>query len=187
LNPCFTARQHHYNKVVEWQNAWTVEYAYILSTLKLLSFENCKSIVELGCADGALASCCLDELSWIEAWHGYDISPYWIENTVSHERYFPHLLETDIWMLPLDSFDIFVSSHTLEHLYAEEIEHLTEWLSRKTRYVIVSAPLLKDRGIVKGNHVLDKGSTWLKETLKENGFSLIWNCGQWFGWFLNST
>jgi predicted SAM-dependent methyltransferase len=90
-------------------------------------------------------------------------------------------------MLPLDSFDVFVSSHTLEHLYAEEIEQLTEWLSRKTRYVIVSVPLLKDRGIVKGNHVLDKGSVWLKRTLKENGFSLIWDCGQWFGWFLNST
>lgn len=180
----FKARQQYYLNHPLYrhrQDSWMKCYDYMISALKLMP--NANSIVELGCNDGSLAIECLGNLPRYVQWIGCDIHKAFIEKSKQHPRYKPILLEKQLWEHDLPRFDVFVSSHTLEHLYSDEVEKLVKWLSKRTRYVAICVPLRPDQGRIHADHILDKGSDWMVKLFNDNGFKLIWEIKGWFGWF----
>lgn len=178
----FKNRQKYYSRRGNLPYRWQKEYPMILGALQLMQHSPCniKTVVELGCADGALAVQCLNDLPNHMSWTGYDIAKQWIAKSLEHPRYKPILLRNWLWKLKLSRFDVFVSSHTIEHLFPDELQRLAEWLSDQARYVVLAVP---SPHIVQGQHVLGKSSEWIKEQFKDNGFRLVWEVGGWFGWF----
>ena len=162
------------------QDSWMKCYDYIISTLKLAQPN---TVVELGCNDGSLAVECLGNLPRYVQWIGYDIHKAFIDKSKQHQRYRPVLLEKQLWEYDLPTFDTFVSSHTIEHLYSDEVESLARWLSKRARFLVLCVPLRPDHGRLHADHILDKGSDWLVKLLEDCGFSLVWQIKGWFGWF----
>ena len=181
----FKQRQDFFSRQITPQTSWLKCYNHILAVLTLLSHSRCTRIVELGCGDGSLAVACLTNLHTQQPleWVGYDISPYFIQNAKRHEQFIPCLLEDQIWNLNIPRFDVFVSSHTLEHLYSDEVEKLVAWLSSHAKYAVVCVPLRPDKTAVGANHILDKGFIWLRELFVRAGFRIIWDTGRYFGWY----
>jgi hypothetical protein len=158
-------------------------YDYMISALKLLTGSHLNRVVELGCNDGSLALECLGNLPRYIQWDGYDINENYIKQSKQHPRYTPHLLDKQLWEMNLPQFDVFVSSHTIEHLYSDEVEALARWLPSHARFLALCVPLRPDHGRLHADHILDKGSDWLVSLLEQWGFSLVWQVKGWFGWF----
>ena len=166
------------------QYSWMKCYPNIHAALQLISHPRLPTVLELGCHQGDLAVQCLRNLpEWYE-WHGYDIA----ESPVMkrHPRYKFHHIKTQIWNCETVAFDIFVSSHTIEHLFSSEVEKLIQWLNGKCKHAVLCIPLRRTMGDLKGWHVLDRGYEWVTQKLLENKFKQVWSCGGWFGWFTNS-
>lgn len=144
-------------------------------------------VLELGCNDGSLAVECLARLYNRCWWHGYDINPYWIKHSKEHPRYTATLLTDQIWNLDfIVEFGVFLSVHTLEHLYADEVTRLIKWLKRQhCKNIIVCTPLgvgaINDQ-----NHVLNQDETWLRQQFINEDFKVVWECGCYFGWYINT-
>ena len=89
-------------------------------------------------------------------------------------------------MPEVEPFDVFFSSHTLEHLYSEDVEALINWLSTRAKYLLLIAPMGRKSTPLSPKrplHIMDKGSLWMAEKLKEVGFKSVWETHRWFGWF----
>jgi len=177
----FSERQRQYQQRSTPQTCWRKCYPHIQSALTLLSHSRCRVIAELGCHNGNLAAACLLNLPEYWIWHGYDIVEP--QHMREHPRFVFHHLTSQIWDADIVEFDVFVSSHTIEHLYADEVEQLIHWLSGRCRHVVLCVPLRRGVGDLKGWHVLKPGYEWLTRLMVESGFHPIWTCGGWFGWF----
>ena len=182
----FKKRQEFYTASHGKQNCWRNCYTHIISALQLLSHYHCKTIVELGCNTGDLAVKCLENLAWEPTWTGYDISKYFIEKSVTHNRYHPVLLDAQLWNTDLPKFDIFVSSHTLEHLYPDEIKKLAVWLEKHTRFLVFCLPAAWSYSRVHHHHVNPKGIEWLRDLLLATGFRLVFHTAHYFGWYAHN-
>jgi 2-polyprenyl-3-methyl-5-hydroxy-6-metoxy-1,4-benzoquinol methylase len=185
----FKERQEYYLKKLggRGDHSWRRHYDVINSVFTLLKYNKIKTVVELGCFDGALAVKLLNELPYFLDWTGYDFLQSLIDKSHIHSKYKPILLDRPLWDMPeVEPFDVFVCSHTLEHLYSEDVEALVNWLSPRAKYLLLIAPLGRKSTPISPRrplHILDKGSLWLAEILKEAGFKSVWETHRWFGWF----
>ena len=136
-----------------------------------------KVILELGCGHGYLAGEMLNKFE-IKKWTGLDISKVAVENSVcTNEEYHPLDLKGQFWETKYsDEYDVFVSTHALEHFIWPEIPLILEEID--ANWLILEVPL-NDRDKVwrKGasSHVLDKGWLWLKTIIKDHGFNIIYD------------
>ena len=182
----FNVRRRQYQHMCPRpQHSWLKCYPNIHASLQLMSHPRLTTILELGCHQGDLAVECLRTLPDWWMWHGYDITEPPVMK--QHPRFQFHHIKTQIWDSDTVAFDVFVSSHTIEHLFAEEAKQLFQWLKGKCRHAVLCIPLRRLQGDLKGWHVLEEGYEWVMEQMMLNGFKPVWTCGGWFGWFQNST
>lgn len=181
----FKQRQEFYEKTFKtFAESWKKSVDFILSTLKLLQHSNCKTIVELGCNDGALAVHCLQRLKIPYEWTGYDFHKLCRDEQRWHPQYKSVQLEDWLWKTEVPKFDIFMASHTFEHLYADEVKMLATWLRDHCKYLLIVAPLgRKGSSTTVLSHVLEKGSLWLRDVLESVGFHVVWETGRYWGWY----
>jgi hypothetical protein len=100
------------------------------------------SVVELGCHQGNLAKKMLKEFSKIKSWTGYDFHSPISRSIVHDDRYSSMILSDWFQNISLPDFDVFVSSHTLEHLSNKEAAAV---LCRiQSPYMLIEVPLNKE-------------------------------------------
>lgn len=185
----FKERQEYYAE--RWSGiypySWKRHYNQIIAIFKLLQFSKIRTVVELGCNDGALAVQTLTEVEYPLWWTGYDFIEAPIKRSKTHPHYKPYLLDRWLWeMDDVQPFDVFLSSHTIEHIYPEDVEALVDWLSPRAKYLIVAAPmgrLSTQQSKKQYMHIMNEGYIWMSDVLHKHGFKSIWETGRWFGWF----
>ena len=183
----FKVRQEYYTQ--RWgtfiDESWKKNLNHLLSVFHLLQFSKIKTVLELGCSDGGLAIEIMNSIHYDLRWTGYDFLPYEIEHSKKHENYEAHLLDRFLWdTADTKTYDVFVSSHLLEHLYPEDIIALFEWLNGRVKYLVQVAPLGLTSTPVKDGHIFPDGCKWVSEVIQSNGFTPVWEMGRWFGWFM---
>jgi len=144
------------------------QFAKMFSRIKRSNLK----VVELGCHQGLLAKDMLRRFDFIESWTGYDF-PSPIERTVVEDkRYKPIILEKHFFKTDLPEFDVFVSSHTFEHLSYKEVKRTLRNVLG-VEYILLETPLTKggQKWIGYGGaHVLRWGSNLLKDYIESLGY-----------------
>lgn len=112
-------------------------------------------VLEFGAWNGKLADTVLKYYSnFIMRWHGTDIAPVVVTNNLcKHPTYNPIVLLGQLYDVNLPPHDIFVCSHTLEHLSWEEVQKVLKW--QRAKYLVLETPLRENLDGYEGGHVLD--------------------------------
>jgi len=128
-------------------------------------------VLELGCHVGNLAKTMLREYSNVTRWTGLDISKSVIKRTIVRDiRYFSFHLETWFFETKLPIFNVFISTHTLEHMRLTEVFKCLKHVDPVT-YMILEIPLSKNRWYnYGGTHILDANKDTLKRIFTELGY-----------------
>jgi len=186
----YRAGRYSFNDLACIHNLW---YEFVTShtrTVKRYSSRLVKilrkqrgTVVELGCGEGYLAKEVLSKNQRIENWLGFDICSLAIDNNVCDDsRFAPVALTTDFYNLCFSyEVDVFVSSHTLEHLDYSQVSKIIRMASSFTKSFLVEVPLKEEDYFWKGGasaHVLDKGWAWFKKTMSAYGFKIVVDAGQ---------
>lgn len=181
----FKERKQYYDS--HWKifpYSWSRSYPFIISMLQLVTHKGFKSVVEMGCMDGGLAVTALKELNDKVTWTGYEFNESCLNKPRYHPRFAMKELKDYLWNLDIGNFDVFVSSHVIEHLYPKEIIKLAEWLDKHAQQAIIVAPIgIHTTPTNDDGHILEKGSLWLRDVLECNGFNLTWEAGRYCGWY----
>ena len=178
---------------VEWPNQrcgsprLMIELAQNIPDL-LLNTDDVK-FLELGCHDGYVASEFIRVFSQISAWYGYDIVSRPIFSGYRWGKYQPQVLPNYFYNLSeLPEHDIFLCSHTFEHMKGREMRKCLELVKRfNTPYLILEIPPDITEGKepwhnYEGSHVLELDGKQIKEMIDEVGYRLI-DEGVWAnGW-----
>ena len=183
----FDERQEYY--VETWGHhidcSWKKNINHLLSVFHLLQFSRIKTVVELGCSDGGLATEIMNAIHYEVEWAGYDFMPNEIEASKKHPNYKAHLLEKFLWdMDEVAPFHVFVASHVLEHLYPEDVVALVEWLQNRAKILVLVAPLKPNLTPLNEGHIFPRGHLWVSDIIQSHGFKPVWETGRWFGWFV---
>lgn len=140
-------------------------------------FKGNSKVIELGCYKGYLANEMLNKFPNIKSWIGYDIAKLAIKNTiVKDKRYKSYHLKKWFDEIDLDFFDIFISSHTIEHLSWEQVKKTLSKVIDKCKYVVLEIPIPeKGKNWINFNspHVLTKGRKHLREFMSLH--KIIWD------------
>jgi hypothetical protein len=156
------------------QQSFDVKYAH--EAFDHIAGENL-SVIELGGWDGALAYAMMQRGD-IEVWVNYDlVRPAQVCDIPGYQFV---KLEDYFWNLEPQSADVFVASHTIEHLTGEELEKLFSVLD--VEYIYLDAPLPESGPVdwkgYEGSHVLELGWDEVSSMLSRNGY--LWRCqGLW--------
>lgn len=131
------------------------------------------NIIELGCWTGDLAKEVLSKFD-IKSWIGYDISANTLKRSVvKDERYKTVALSKWIYDTTIPDFNVFLSTHTFEHMSLEEVEKTVAYISDKTKYMILEIPLSEDGQDWKGysgTHVLTASRQTIRDLITSHGF-----------------
>lgn len=142
------------------------------------------TVIEMGGWKGELAKYMLERLPKIRRWLNYEISEQAIiENICPYSTRFEALIPSDfLWNIELPKADVFVSSHTIEHIRVAELDKLFSKLPVK--YIALQAPL-GDEGTdwagYYGSHILEVGWNTVIELLRGYGFNLTHSKGEFRG------
>lgn len=120
----------------------------------------------------------------IESWANVEITPLAHEEVECDDpRYSVFVPDRFLWELQMDfGANLFVSSHTIEHITAEHLEKLFRWLSPDIKYMFLQAPLPHScinntwEGYG-GTHILEVGWIQVTEMLSRMGWDLRWHGG----------
>jgi len=140
-------------------------------------------VVELGGYEGELALQILEIYPKIQ-WLNVEIIKHRIKRGLENYRYREHVLSNQLWneKLELRGYDVFVSSHTLEHLNAVQVKHLFHYLiGNKIEYLILQTPVKANGQTWQGYggaHVLRMGSNHMKKMLNPS-YCLVCERGAW--------
>jgi len=140
-------------------------------------------VIELGGWKGELAAFVLPKLPKVRKWLNYEISEQAIKETYcKDERYHPLIPSDFLWNIEIPKADVFISSHTIEHITAKELDKLFSKLPVK--HIGLQAPL-GDNGTdwagYYGSHILEIGWNSVIEMLSGYGFSLTVSSGEFRG------
>lgn len=139
------------------------------------------SVLEFGCGAGFYAKEALRDFPFISSWIGTDLDKEVLQACdVGDKRFFPVLLSENIYNKDLImTGDIFIATHSLEHIDREENSLLLDKVAKGgTKYIIIECPY-KDGTDRQGPtfhkkdpslHVLDVGSDWFTEVLHKLGY-----------------
>ncbi len=143
-------------------------------------------VLEFGGWRGAMAQSVLSEFPALSNWMNFDICPSAvIDSDCKDPRYECRVANTFLWETPRPPWgDIFASSHAIEHLTAEHLNLLFQWLPDSIKWMYLCAPIQdsttteewKDYG---GTHMLEIGWKEVLELLPD--FRLV-SQGEQFRW-----
>jgi len=155
-------------------------------------------VLEFGGYQGELAHQILRKYDNIEGWDNFEITDRALKYRVcSDKRYNPIVLDDFIWDKPPQhmAYDVFVSSHTIEHITGYDFQKLVDKVIRHCDYCILEIPLPHDmsRGVetwhnYDGTHIQDLSWGKIQTILFDAGFTkftmtgppgAVWN---YFGW-----
>jgi hypothetical protein len=130
------------------------------------------TVVELGGWDGALAEFMLAR-GGIVSWVNYDIVA--VPQVCEHPAYRLEVLDGYLWERPVLVADVFVATHTIEHLTAEQLARLLDmlWVS----YLYLEAPLPSAGPVnwtgYSGSHILELNWEQVGEMLRGRGYEPV--------------
>lgn len=132
-------------------------------------------VVELGCFRGELARDVLPNFEDIVCWDGYDICSAAIDFTVcKDQRYTATKLTCPFCRIPDFKFEIFVSTHTVEHLSSEEAVDLLGFIERNCRKAVyLEMPIPESGKKWRGgasSHVLELGRKHFRRFFVSHGW-----------------
>lgn len=154
-------------------------FKYVVKTLKRSNL----NVVELGGYEGELALQILKfypEMQWLNI----EIISHRMKKGLENYQYKEHVLSDQLWNENLDlrKYDVFVSSHTLEHLSDVQVERLFHYLgANNLKYLILQVPIKVNGQTWQGYggaHVLRMGSTQMKKLLNPL-YCLVYERGAW--------
>lgn len=134
-----------------------------------------RTVTELGPWEGDLAAFMLTAHPTISPWTGYDICSNAIRAGCQHPRYRPTQLTKHPWDTNLQSADVFIASHVLEHISSNHLEQLVPQFGKYGRlYLDVPIPEIgaTDWTGYSGSHILNQDWDWLHALLTNQGFAL---------------
>lgn len=134
-------------------------------------------ILELGCHTGCLAMQILNRFPKLVRWTGYDFR-YPIDRTiVEDERYNTVVLKDWFYNTELIECDVFVSSHTLEHVSNKEAMAILNHVAG-IKYIMLEVPVPENGRKWAGwgcSHVLTLGQRHIRDFLSNAGYRQIYN------------
>ncbi len=142
-------------------------------------------IVELGCHDGSMASA-FSEVN-VEEWVGYDIINVVNQIRQANRRFRFVELDGQIWDRPSMEFrgkEVFISSHTIEHLSDVEVDRLIPFM-RMFKYLMLIVHASEDGDDwmnYDGLHVYTAGVGHIRESL--TGFQTLIDMRDCYGSWL---
>lgn len=146
-----------------------------MDMFKLVNVKN-PNVIELGCNQGQLARACLKRLPNIKYWTGYDFEAPIKRNVVKYARYEARSLKDWFHNIEIENPDVFVCSHTIEHMSNDEAEKTFNHV-RDANYLMLEIPV-KPEGQnwynYRGTHVLKYGQKDIHAMLLGLGFKLIY-------------
>lgn len=138
-----SAEFHNYvQQAYPIQNDWVADLTdHFFTSLK----DESLSVLEFGPWDGAAAFHSLNKFDNIKQWIGYDICENAIVNGYKHNRYTPVVtVDKWFWELDLPKFNVFYTSHALEHVSSVQAELIIRNLPNTVKYCYVDIPLKPD-------------------------------------------
>ncbi len=165
---------NHVEIVDSWDDKWPVQRQYNIDGIKtaLSLIDEDLEIVELGCHDGSLACELLQENDRIKCWYGYDICSKAISRSKNLEKYKPAVLNDWFHNLELPKLNLFISSHTLEHLSDDRVLATFDKVL-DVKYLLLDTPLEEygqDWAGYHASHVLKSGKYDLERWLQERDY-----------------
>lgn len=140
----------------KWDSVLPYQSSHSIENIKKMFLNINKSevkVVELGSYRGLLGDLILKEFSKVVEWHGYDINHSAIEDGIKNDRLFHHKLEEWFWEIDVSGFDVFVSTHTLEHFSFSQFKKVIHAVS-VCEYLVLEIPIANDWSNCYGSHVL---------------------------------
>ena len=135
------------------------------------------SVVELGCHAGDLAKRMLKEVCDIVRWVGYDINWSAIQRTaINDARYCPIWLMKWFHETRLPEFEVFVCTHTFEHMLIDEVDKIIGHVAETANWLILEIPIEEggqDWSGYNGAHVLREGRADIRNLILRHGFVLF--------------
>ena len=177
---------YSFKQLVELNNAWyrAIKNQEFYDLYKALTFftlykRESISVVELGCYRGSLAQKILEENENIEVWLGYDICSLALdERIVTDKRFHPVYMAKQWYEQDHEPFDIFVSTHTLEHLAVPEVRQVIAKIKESCQVgVYLEMPIIEHGKIWAGgasSHVLHWGRKHFRKLFNQDGWKVIY-------------
>jgi len=135
-------------------------------------------VVELGCHRGDLAKSILKQYPKIIKWYGYDINLKALQNkVVEDKRFIPLGLETEFYLTNIPVFNIFVCTHTLEHIKFHEVYSCLNKISDIAKIIFIEIPIDKGGNNwsgYTGAHVSDYSINYLKKVIIFLGYDILY-------------
>lgn len=143
------------------------------------------SVIELGGWKGELAEKMLLSYPPISYWINYEISQRAVQKSpLRSPRYFPIVLPNFLWTSALWPADVFISSHTIEHIREKQLKRLFSKLPKSIKFIGLQSPLPEgptDWTDDHGSHILECGWGKVKVMLEKRGFELFMEEGEFRG------
>ena len=176
---------YSFDNLVELNNIWyhkiqNQEFYNLNKALNFFSvFDEPVSVVELGCYRGGLAQKILEKNENITSWLGYDICSNALNDILIIDDRFEPVYMNDSWPVQHEGdFDIFVSTHTLEHLTVSEVRQVLIKLEECCRRAVyLELPLIENGKVWRGgasSHVLRWGRKHFRDIFNSNGWKVIY-------------
>lgn len=182
----YIAGEYSFDELVELNNIWyhkiqNQEFYNLKKALKFFSLLRDKpiSVVELGCYRGSLAQSVLAENKNITSWLGYDICTAALdENKAKDSRFKPVYMDDHWYYMDHGAFDVFVSTHTLEHMIVPEVRTVIGKLDVLcNKAVYLELPLIEAGKFWRGgasSHVLRWGRKHFRNHFNGNGWKVVY-------------
>lgn len=138
-------------------------------------------VVEVGGWKGGLAMVMLDRWPNITDWYNVEICEYAMLKSICYSSRYEMLIPSDwMWNVPLPAAEVFVASHTIEHIKQHQLEALFDNLPAETRWLGLQAPIAEDAIDTDwtgyhGTHILEIGWKQISKSLDGRGFAPLWS------------
>ncbi len=132
------------------------------------------TILELGAWNGRLAKSIFEVYGQrIMKWHGCDIAPVVVLNRqCKHPLYNPVLLLSHFWDVNIPKHDVFICSHTLEHMTFDQVKKVL--LHQHGKYLVLETPI-ENWDNYEGGHILDVSQEEYLNFIKSLGYENIYS------------
>ena len=131
-------------------------------------------VVELGCNKGTRSKHLVNRLPKIKKWFGYDFKEF---KGTSNGRYQFKVVDDWFYNIDIPDHDVFVCSHTIEHLSNWQAIKVLEHISKTANYIMIEVPLTRKRQDWKGRwnaHIMTFTIDELKFMIRGIGYSLFY-------------
>lgn len=148
------------------------------------------NVIELGCYQGELAEEIMARFpTKIGKWVGSDICESALYNAVVSDPFEPMFLDEPFYKQQLDGFDVFISTHTLEHMIWPEVFQVFDKVNQSNiDSVFLELPVKENGKKWRGggsSHVLDKGRKHIRGWFLDKKWKVDWECVKGMDWCIS--